>query len=93
MREYELTLILKPTLNEEGVNATSQKVEGWITSGGGELMSATPVGRKRLAYSLGHQRDGTYVLLQFRARPESLSEMERNLRLSEDVLRHMVVRR
>lgn len=93
MREYELTLILKPTLNEEAVTGTTERVENWITSNGGEMVSATPVGRKRLAYPIDHQRDGMYLLLQFRARPESITEVERNLKLSEDVLRHMFVRR
>ncbi|HVC34997.1 MAG TPA: 30S ribosomal protein S6 [Chloroflexota bacterium] len=93
MRDYELTLILKPTLNEEGIAGTTSKVEGWITGNGGEMVTVTPVGRKRLAYPVAHQRDGSYVVMQLRARPETLVEVERNLKLSEDVLRHMILRR
>ncbi len=93
MRDYELTLILKPTLSEESTTSITEKIEGWITSSGGEILNVTPVGRKRLAYPIDNQRDGTYEVLQIRTRPEALGEVERNLKLSEDVLRYMVVRR
>jgi small subunit ribosomal protein S6 len=93
VREYELTLILKPTLVDEALSSATERVQGWIASGGGETINVTPVGRKRLAYPVDHQRDGVYVLMQFRARPETIPEVERNLRLSEDVLRYMFIRR
>jgi small subunit ribosomal protein S6 len=92
VREYELTLILRPTLSEESARSTTERIEGWITSGGGEILNVTPVGRKRLAYPIDHQRDGTYTVMQFRARPDAIVEIERNLKLTEDVLRYMVVR-
>ncbi len=92
MREYELTLILRPTLSDESARGTTEKVEGWITSSGGEILSVTPVGRKRLAYPIDHQREGTYTVMQFRTRPDAVADIERNLKLSEDVLRYMVVR-
>ncbi len=88
MRDYDLTLILKPDLGEDGVTATSDRVGGWITAGGGQVVSVTPAGRKRLAYPIKHSRDGSYVVMQVRTRPDSLPEVERNLKLSEDVLRH-----
>lgn len=93
MRDYELTLILKPSLSEESISTATEKVEGWITSSGGEIVNVTPVGRKRLAYPIDNQREGNYAVLQIRARPEALGEVERNLKLSEDVLRYMVLRR
>lgn len=93
MRDYELTLILKPILNEEGLANATQKVQGWITSSGGEMVNMIPVGRKRLAYPVKSQRDGAYVLMQVRARPDMLPEVERNLKLSEDILRYMLLRR
>lgn len=92
MRDYELTLILKPDLGEEGINNTSERIRGWITSGGGEVISVTNAGRKRLAYSIGHSRDGSYVVMQLRTRPDALPPVERNLKLSEDVLRHVFLR-
>jgi len=93
VRDYELTLILKPTLTEESLSSATEKVQGWITGNGGELVNVVPVGRKRLAYPVKHQRDGAYVVMQVRTRPDSLPEVERNLKLSEDVLRYMFLRR
>ncbi len=93
MRDYELTLILKPTLTEESLAGATEKVQGWITGQGGEMVNVVPVGRKRLAYPVKNQRDGSYVVMQLRTRPESLPEVERNLKLSEDVLRYMFLRR
>jgi small subunit ribosomal protein S6 len=92
VRDYELTLILKPDLGEEGVANTSERIKGWITGNGGEVLSVTNAGRKRLAYPIKHMRDASYVVMQVRARPEVLPGVERNLKLSEDVLRHMFLR-
>lgn len=93
MREYELTFILKPTIGEDAIASATERVESWIVANGGELVNVVPVGRKRLAYPISHQRDGSYVVMQFRAKPASLTEIERNLKLSEDVLRYILVRR
>ncbi len=93
MRDYELTLILKPDLGDEGVTATAERVGEWITTSGGQVVNVTNAGRKRLAYPIEHFRDGSYVVLEVQARPDSLGEVERNLKLSEDVLRYMVIRR
>jgi small subunit ribosomal protein S6 len=93
VREYDLCLILKPDLGDEGINATSERVGGWIASAGGEMIDVTNAGRKRLAYSIKHSRDGAYVVLHFRGRPDGLGEVERSLKLSDDVLRHFVLRR
>jgi small subunit ribosomal protein S6 len=93
VREYDLCLILKPDLGEDGINSASERVGGWISSSGGEVVNVTNAGRKRLAYPIKHSRDGAYVVLNFRGRPEGLGEVERNLKLSDDVLRHFVIRR
>jgi small subunit ribosomal protein S6 len=93
VRDYDLCLILKPDLGDEGISAASERVGGWIAAGGGEVVNVTNAGRKRLAYSINHSRDGAYVVMQFRGRPEGLGEVERNLKLSDDVLRHFVLRR
>lgn len=93
MRDYDLTLILKPDLGDDGVTGTADRVGGWITSNGGQVVAVTPAGRKRLAYPIKHSRDGSYVVMQVRTRPETLPEVERSLKLSEDVLRHSFIRR
>jgi small subunit ribosomal protein S6 len=93
VRDYELTLILKPELGEDGVSGLAERVGGWITDYGGSVVSVTPAGRKRLAYPINHSRDGSYVVMQVRSRPDALPEVERSLKLSEDVLRHAFLRR
>lgn len=93
MRDYELTLILKPDLGEEGVTSTTDRVRGWLTASGDEVNNTVNAGRKRLAYGINRHRDGVYVVLEVRARPDSLGEVERNLKLSDDVLRYMFVRK
>lgn len=93
MRDYELTLILKPDLGEEGLTAATERISGWITGTGGEIVKVTPAGRKRLAFPIEHFRDASYVLLQLRTRPEAIPEVERNLKITDSVLRHMFIRR
>jgi len=88
VRDYDLTLILKPDLGDEGVPACTERVGGWITGSGGQVVSVMPAGRRRLAYPIKHSRDGSYVVMQVRTRPDSLGEVERSLKLSEDVLRY-----
>jgi len=93
VHDYDLTVILKPDLSEDGVTAASEKVGGWFSAAGGQIINITSAGRKRLAYPIEHQRDGTFVVLQVKTRPDSLGEIERNLKLSEDVLRYMFLRK
>jgi small subunit ribosomal protein S6 len=93
VRDYDLTVILNPDLAEDGVTATSEKVGGWFSTAGGQILSITSAGRKRLAYPINHQRDGTFVVFQVKTRPDSLGEVERNLKLSDDVLRYMILRK
>ena len=93
MREYELTLILNPEVGEENLPGVVDKVKGWIAAGGGDVLTVTPAGRKRLAFPIGKSRDGNFFYLGTRMKSESLAEVERSIRLSEDILRHMVIRR
>jgi len=93
VRDYDLTLIFRPDLGDEGLTATTDRVGNWITTAGGEVVNVQPAGRKRLAFPIKHLRDGSYVVVQMRARGETLGEVERNLKLSPDVLRHMFIRR
>jgi len=93
VREYELTLIFRPDLGDEGFTTTTERVQGWITGAGGEVLTVTPAGRKRLAFPIKRFRDGFYTVMQVRSRPESIQDVDRHMKLSEDVLRHMFIRR
>ncbi len=92
MREYEVGFIIHPKLEEEETNAVIEKVKGWIVDAGGEVTDADIWGRRTLAYPIQHQREGFYVFLQTKMPPEAVETLENNLRISESVLRHIVVR-
>jgi small subunit ribosomal protein S6 len=92
VREYELFFLLHPRLDEEGVTAAIERVTNSITTAGGEIVETKPWGRRRLAYPINNQWEGFYVLQQLRLPPNAVSALERNLSLSEDIMRHLVVR-
>ena len=92
LRDYELVYIVRPSAGEEELTALNERVQGWISAEGGEVQKLTPWGRRRLAYPIDRFRDGTYVAINFRGGPQSVTGIERNLKLSEDVIRYMLVR-
>ncbi len=93
MRPYELMYLLPPTADEERLTAVGERLQHTITTLGGKIDKVTPPTRRRLAYELAHHRDGHYGVLEFSLPPEQAREFERTIRLTEDILRHMVVRR
>lgn len=90
MRKYETLFILKPSIEEEKKNEVIEKFKGIIATGG-EVESVEEWGVKRLAYEIEKIRDGYYVLVNFKANPDLPKELERNFRISDDVLRYIVV--
>jgi small subunit ribosomal protein S6 len=92
VNEYELMTILHPRLNADEVKQTVETIEGRLTGAGGELISTDVWGRRRLAYPIQHLAEGTYVLFTFRLAPTETRGIESWLRISESVLRHLLVR-
>ena len=92
MHEYEMMYILRPELDEAAIAAAIAKVSGLVTTNGGEIVKAEPWGRRRLAYPIQQCRDGQYVLMQYKLEPKSVLEVERTLRINEEVIRHLVIR-
>ena len=92
MRDYELVYVIRPTAAEEDVGQLNERVQSWITTDGGEIQKVNPWGRRRLAYPIERFRDGTYVQVNFRSLPNALGGLERQLKLSEDVIRYLLVR-
>ena len=82
-----------PTADEERLTAVSDRLQHTITTLGGKIDKVTPPARRRLAYELAHHRDGHYGVLEFSLPPDQAREFERTIRLTEDILRHIVVRR
>lgn len=92
MRDYELAFVIRPDLEDEAFDAVTEKVAGYIQATGGEVTKTDVWGRRRLAYPIRKYVEGYYVLMQAQMNANALTELERNLRLNEDVMRHLVVR-
>lgn len=92
-RDYELGFILNPEVNEEQTRSILERIEQIVTNYGGQIMRVNQWGRRRLAYPIQHNRDGFYVFLDMILTPETVSELDRTLKVSEEVLRHLITRR
>ena len=92
MRTYELMFILQPDLDQEGLKAAAEQVQQVITDNGGEILRVEQMGRRRLAYPIRHHDAGHYVLLHAEMERAAILEMERHIKLSEGILRHLLVR-
>src|SRR5579883_3223184 len=92
-RDYELGFILNPEVNEEQTRSILERIEQIVTNHGGQVMRVNQWGRRRLAYPIQHNRDGFYVFLDMILTPETVSELDRTLKVSEEVLRHLITRR
>jgi len=92
-RDYELGFILNPEVSEDETRALLERVEQIVANYGGQIVKTNQWGRRRLAYPIERHRDGFYVFIDMILTPETVSELERTLTVSEIVLRHMVKRR
>jgi small subunit ribosomal protein S6 len=92
-RDYELGFILQPEVKEEQTRATMERIEQIVNTYGGQIMRVNQWGRRRLAYPIDHHRDGLYVFIDMVLTPETVSELDRTLKVSEDVLRHLIKKR
>lgn len=92
MRQYELAFIVRPDLDDEGVTEVVEKVSQHVKSIDGEVTSVDVWGRRALAYPIDNHRDGVYVLFQAKMPPSALSELERNLKLSEEIIRYLLIK-
>ena len=92
MRDYELVLVISPEVVDENVAATVDKVSQFITERGGSITEVNQWGRRKLAYPIKHFMEGSYVLAQFKLEPKLAAELEANLRISEEIMRHLLVR-
>ncbi|MCP4165093.1 MAG: 30S ribosomal protein S6 [Chloroflexi bacterium] len=93
MQEYEMVTLFHPGLDEEGVEAQSQWLQQRITDLGGEVVEVTPWGRRNLAFAISKQKEATYYQFDFRLEGKQVDELTRVMRLNEDVLRQLPVRK
>jgi len=90
MRDYELVFIVHPDLDENAFNEVLNRVKGWITETGGQVIKADLWGKRKLAYPIRKQTEGQYVHLQTQMAPAFSAQLERNLRLLEPVIRFLI---
>ena len=90
MRDYELLFVLDPSLDEEAKEGLIEKVKDVINAGG-EAGEADVWGDRKLAYRIGKKSTGYYVVLPFKASAELPKELDRRLRINENVMRHIIV--
>ena len=93
MRLYELMLILKAGADEEQLEASIGKISDLITNQGSEIVKIDKWGKRRLAYEINGNTDGFYVVIDFQAENDATFEVERVLRITEEVVRYLLVRK
>ncbi len=90
MNKYELMFIIDPVLDDEKKDAVVETVKG-IIAASGEVAETDIWGLKKLAYPIQKKTEGYYVVMQFTATPDLPKELDRRLRISDNVMRHIIV--
>ena len=91
MNKYELALVVNAKLEDEERAAVVEKAKGYITRYNGVITEVEEWGKKRLAYEIQHMREGFYYFVQFEADSTCPAEVERHMRIMDNVLRYLVV--
>jgi small subunit ribosomal protein S6 len=91
-RTYELMFIVNPDAGDEDVLKLSEGVQKIITSQGGSITKTEMMGKRQLAYEINHKKNGTYVLLEVEGSGAEIAEVERRMRVNDQILRYMTVR-
>lgn len=91
MREYETVFIVKGELPKESVEAITEKAKSTILQHEGAILNTESWGKRKLAYPIKGEREGTYQFLHFSASPQAVSVLERELRVAEEVIRFLTV--
>jgi len=91
-RTYELMFIVDPDAGDEDVVKLSEGVQKIITGQGGSITKTEMMGKRKLAYEINHKKDGTYVLLEVEGSGAEIAEVERRMRVNDQILRYMTVR-
>lgn len=90
MRNYELAYIIDSELDEQSVTAVEERVKGWIEAAGGTISNIDRWGKRRLAYPIQKRNEGYYYFVQIEMPTDAGVMIERDLRLSEQILRFMI---
>lgn len=91
-RKYEVVMVFDPKLEGEVLDAAIEKYSNIVTGNGGAVDKLDRWGKRRLAYEIEDNLEGYYVLMQFTSESSVAQEMERQFKITDDVIRHLVVR-
>ena len=92
MSKYESIIIVNPNVDEEGLKALEEKFTGLINENG-KVETVENMGKKKLAYEIKKFSEGTYLLFNFEAKPASIAELERIYRITDEILKHIAVKK
>jgi small subunit ribosomal protein S6 len=93
MNSYEMIYIIQPKLDEDGVNSVNERVAQAIAGQDGQVVSTEKWGQRKLAYPINNHFMGNYVLHNVEMPPSGVTEVERVMRLHEDIIRFLVIRK
>jgi small subunit ribosomal protein S6 len=93
MKKYEIMYIIRPNIEDEAKKALVERFNNVLSDNGAELTEAKEWGKRRLAYEINDFRDGYYMLLQVNAAAEAVQEFDRLAKISEDIIRHIVLKK
>ena len=92
MKHYETLFVLKPTLTEEETAKHIENIQNVMTTNGAEIAATDKIGNRDLAYEVQKQKRGNYTIVYYKAPGSAIKEIERNLRINEDVIRFITVK-
>ena len=92
MNKYESVIIINPNKDEKEIKALEEKFTGLINENG-KLEKVENMGKKKLAYSINKFNEGTYMVFNFEAKPDSIQELERVYRITDDIIKFIVIKK
>ena len=91
-RRYEVMFILDPKLDEAAIQQAIDRYVGIVAERGGEALKVDHWGRRRFAFEIDHLNEGYYVVADLQADPDAMNELDRVLRLADELVRHKIIR-
>ncbi|MBD8071252.1 30S ribosomal protein S6 [Bacillus sp. PS06] len=92
MRKYEIMYIIRPNIEDEAKKALVERFNGVLTDNGAEITNVKEWGKRRLAYEINDFRDGYYMILNVMSNSAAINEFDRLAKISEDIIRHIIVK-
>jgi small subunit ribosomal protein S6 len=93
MKKYEVMYIIRPNIEDEAKKALVERFNSVLSDNGAELNESKEWGKRRLAYEINDFRDGYYMLLQVNSEAAAVQEFDRLAKISEDIIRHIVIKK